>query len=106
VNYGETLSTLMFASRCMAVKTTPIQHEEIDYAEMCARLQERIGNMEGEMNRKLQDQQHQYESILESLRQEVRVYRLIQGELILRSNLCATAGASEGGVRARIPVEC
>lgn len=28
-NYAETLSTLIFASRCMAVKTTPVQHAEI-----------------------------------------------------------------------------
>ncbi len=33
VNYGETLSTLLFAQRCMAVKITPIPHEEVDYAE-------------------------------------------------------------------------
>lgn len=39
INYGETLSTLLFATRCMAVKTTPIQHEEVNYAELCARLQ-------------------------------------------------------------------
>ena len=39
VNYGETLSTLGFATRCMAIKTAPIQHEEVDSTEMCARLQ-------------------------------------------------------------------
>lgn len=27
INYGETLSTLLFAQRCMAVKVTPIRHE-------------------------------------------------------------------------------
>lgn len=31
-NYAETLSTLVFASRCMAVKTTPVQHAEIGKA--------------------------------------------------------------------------
>eukprot|EP00605_Chrysophyceae_sp_TOSAG23-4_P003023 GSChrysophyteH1.ASY1.ANO1.3328.1 assembled CDS len=31
INYGETLSTLLFAARCMAVSTTPVQHEEVDY---------------------------------------------------------------------------
>ena len=40
VNYGETLSTLLFATRCMAVKTTPLKHEEVDYADMCSRLQQ------------------------------------------------------------------
>lgn len=66
----------------MAVKTTPVQHEEIDYAEMCARLQERIGNMEGEMNRKLQEQQQQYESMLETLRQEVFYFGLFRKVVI------------------------
>lgn len=37
VNYNETLSTLLFATRCMAIKAAPVVHEEIDYAEMCAR---------------------------------------------------------------------
>lgn len=38
-NYAETLSTLVFASRCMAVKTTPVQHAEIgtsSYAQLTA----------------------------------------------------------------------
>lgn len=39
ISGGETLSTLLFASRCMAVKADPIQHEEVNYAEMYARLQ-------------------------------------------------------------------
>ncbi|RYG70112.1 hypothetical protein EON64_01035 [archaeon] len=29
VNYGETLSTLLFASRCMAVKIQPVVKEEV-----------------------------------------------------------------------------
>ena len=45
VNYGETLSTLLFASRCMSVKTAPVQHEEIDYAEMCALLRAQLSEV-------------------------------------------------------------
>jgi hypothetical protein len=32
----------MFATRCMSVKTVPIQHAEVDYAEMCAALQAKV----------------------------------------------------------------
>jgi len=39
---GETLSTLLFATRCMSVKTVPVQHAEVDYAEMCAALQAKV----------------------------------------------------------------
>ena len=46
-NAGETLSTLLFATRCMAVKTVPVQHAEVDYAEMCAALQAKLNEMEG-----------------------------------------------------------
>ena len=68
------MSTLMFASRCMAVKTTPVQHEEVDYAEMCVRLQEKIGSMENELSLKLQEQQDKYETIMQVMQQEVGRY--------------------------------
>jgi hypothetical protein len=41
ISGGETLSTLLFASRCMSVKADPVRHEEVNYAEMYARLQVR-----------------------------------------------------------------
>jgi len=34
---GETLSTLQFAARCMHVKTSPVKHEELDYASLYTR---------------------------------------------------------------------
>jgi hypothetical protein len=71
VNYGETLSTLLFAQRCMAVKITPIPHEEIDYAEMCAKLQSQINAMEGKTMEKLLKQQTVYEETIQSLAKEV-----------------------------------
>ena len=73
VNYGETLSTLLFAQRCMAVKITPIAHEEVDYAEMCAKLQAQINSMEGKMTEKLLEQQEQYEKTITELNKEVRL---------------------------------
>lgn len=35
---SETLSTLLFASRCMHVKSAPVRHEELDYARLYSRL--------------------------------------------------------------------
>ena len=71
VNYAETLSTLQFASRCMAVKSTPVQHEELDYAELCARLQQQLSVMESDMTRRMTEQQQRYESIINELRSQV-----------------------------------
>ena len=71
VNYGETLSTLLFATRCMAVKSNIVQHEEVDYAEMCARLQEKLSNYEGIMMEKLHAQQQQYEEQITNLKRAI-----------------------------------
>lgn len=71
INYGETLSTLLFAQRCMAVKVTPIPHEEVDYAEMCAKLQAQINDLQGTMSEKLIEQQSQYEKTIEDLHNQV-----------------------------------
>jgi len=67
VNYNETLSTLQFASRCMAVKSKPIVHEEVNYAELCAVLQMKLSNMEGQMNEKLLKQQLMHEAVVRDL---------------------------------------
>lgn len=48
VNFGETLSTLLFAQRCMAVKLTPAPNEEIDYIELCAKLQSKVNELQGD----------------------------------------------------------
>jgi hypothetical protein len=82
VNYGETLSTLLFAQRCMAVKITPIPHEEVDYAEMCAKLQAQVNSMEGIWTEKLVSQQEIYENTIRSLNQQLEDerYRFQQHE--------------------------
>ena len=83
INYGETLSTLLFATRCMAVKTTPIQHEEIDYADLCTRLQEKLSGIESEYTEKMLQQQDRYESIIRDLNTQVclpaSTYKHLQG---------------------------
>jgi hypothetical protein len=71
INYGETLSTLQFATRCMAVKTTPVQHEEIDYAEMCTRLQQKLNTIKGDMRSEMVEQQEKYEKIIADLRSQL-----------------------------------
>ena len=76
INYGETLSTLLFATRCMAVKTTPVQHEEIDYADLCTRVQEKLSTIESEYTEKMLQQQDKYESIIRDLHTQVCVRAL------------------------------
>jgi hypothetical protein len=61
--------------RCMAVKSTPVQHEEVDYAELCTRLQQQVNTMEATMTRKLNEQQEKYEAIISELREEVKVLK-------------------------------
>lgn len=74
VNYGETLSTLLFATRCMNVKTRPLRHEEVDYAQLCARLQEKLATVEGEFSTKILEQQQKYESIIQRLNNQVSYF--------------------------------
>lgn len=71
VNYGETLSTLLFAQRCMAVKVTPLQHEEVDYAEMAAKLQAQVNELQSKLSERLDEQQSQYEQTIHDLRQQL-----------------------------------
>ena len=71
INYSETLSTLLFAARCMSVKTTPIQHEEVDYAEMCANLQEKLSSVESRLNAKHQLQQARYQEQIKELQHQL-----------------------------------
>lgn len=72
---GETLSTLLFASRCMSVKLTPIQHSEVDYAEMCAALQAKLNEMEGVTTQRLLQQQEGHEQALRDLRTQLETER-------------------------------
>lgn len=87
VNYGETLSTLLFASRCMAVKSTPVKHEEIDYAEMCATLQAKVNAMEGLMTERLLAQQEEYDRAIRDLSGQVSVLPFYSSILLMFSYL-------------------
>jgi type VI protein secretion system component VasF len=56
----------------MAVKSTPVQHEEVDFADMCARLQHQLSSVEGQMAAKMNEQSEQYENTIRKLREQVR----------------------------------
>lgn len=73
VNYNETLSTLLFATRCMAVKSNPVQHEEVDYADLCARLQAKVNQLETDLATRSNSEQEKYEAIIQDLNYQVRV---------------------------------
>jgi len=98
VNYGETLSTLLFASRCMAVKTTPTQHERVDYAEMCVRLQEKISRVESDWMGKMSRQQDYYEGMIRELRSDASSSVSAQAPILLSKNEAVNNSAELGRV--------
>lgn len=53
------------------MKSTPVQHEEVDFAEMCARLQHQLSTVEGQMSAKLNEQSEKYENTIRKLREQV-----------------------------------
>jgi hypothetical protein len=55
----------------MAVKTTPIKHEEVDFPDLCARLQARVAQLEGQMAERSLDLQVKYENVITQLRAQV-----------------------------------
>ena len=75
VNEAESLSTLMFASRCMHVKSTPVFNEEIDYIGMCAKLQVELAAADQNYLKKLNVESEKYESIIHKLATELRAVK-------------------------------
>ena len=75
VNRSETLSTLQFASRCMHVKSAPITNEEVDYADLCAHLQEKLAKAESEKNEALAKQAARYEEVVEQMSGQIETMR-------------------------------
>eukprot|EP00944_MAST-04C_sp_MAST-4C-sp1_P015463 g15463.t1 len=66
-NNSETLSTLMFASRCMRLRSKPVVNEEVDYAQMVSILQNRLaGAVQLQKEREVAQQDH-YEQIIQEL---------------------------------------
>eukprot|EP01039_Chlorochromonas_danica_P008606 gene8606-9484_t len=71
VNYGETLSTLLFAQRCMAVKISPQPQETVDYAELCTKLQVQLASIEGRLTEEMTQQAERYEARIHTLQEEL-----------------------------------
>jgi hypothetical protein len=92
INYGETLSTLLFAQRCMAVKVTPIPHEEVDYAEMCAKLQAQLNDFQGSMSEKLIEQQAHFEKTIIELQNQLEDERHKSQQSALVSSMGLAGG--------------
>lgn len=94
VNYGETLSTLLFAQRCMAVKIAPVAHEEVDYAELCAKLQLQLSTIEETNTAKLLEQQDHYEKVIRDLNDQLEAER--EQSLQLQYNQSVQGGGGDG----------
>lgn len=58
----------------MAVKSTPVQHEELDFADMCTRLQQQLSSLEGDMVTRLSEQETKYEHVIRDLREQVCMF--------------------------------
>lgn len=49
-----------------------MQHEELDFADMCTRLQQQLSTMEGDMVRRLGEQEAKYENIIRELKLQAK----------------------------------
>eukprot|EP00752_Nemacystus_decipiens_P007852 g7014.t1 len=70
-NQAESLSTLVFASRCMRVRNSPARLEESDHMETTLRLQAQLSSMKREFCRREALQQSRYETVVTRLAQEL-----------------------------------
>ena len=70
-NLSETLSTLLFAARCMHVQSRPQINEEVDYREQNAQLQARIAGMERVYVERETAQQERYEEQLQRMQAQI-----------------------------------
>eukprot|EP00943_MAST-04B_sp_MAST-4B-sp1_P007186 g7186.t1 len=66
-NNSETLSTLMFASRCMRLRSEPVKNEEVDYAQMVSALQNQLAGAVQQQKERESAQQDHYEEIIHQL---------------------------------------
>ena len=59
----------------MHVKSNPVQHEEVDYAELCARMQSQLASMEDDFRQRQQEMQNRYEAVIRQLGEQVQQYQ-------------------------------
>ena len=75
INESGSLSTLQFASRCMQVKSVPVQHEEVDYADLCTKLQTQLNSKNELFAMQRTMERERYEGIIHKLAKELRSAR-------------------------------
>ena len=51
----------------MHVKSNPVQHEEVDFAELCTRMQAQMADMEKTFYQRELEQQERYEAVIAEL---------------------------------------
>ena len=77
-NNSETLSTLMFASRCMRLRSEPVRNEEVDYAQMVSVLQNQLAGTVQQQQERENAQQDHYEEIIHQTLACVLYFYLLQ----------------------------
>ena len=70
-NNSETLSTLMFASRCMRLKARPVKNEVVDMEQLVSVLQTQLADVAQEHKKKEIAQQDHYEKIIDNLSSQI-----------------------------------
>jgi len=55
----------------MHVKSNPVQHEEVDFAELCTRMQAQMADMEKTFYQRELEQQERYEAVIAELVSQV-----------------------------------
>jgi hypothetical protein len=105
-NAGESLSTLLFASRCMRVSASPVPsqpHTQHDYAELAAALQARLDGCEAAHATELEATRARYEAALRDLSAELEGARRAAeggtgaGAYTTLNVSLVSAGAEDGG---------
>eukprot|EP01029_Cantina_marsupialis_P011082 TRINITY_DN2487_c0_g1_i2.p1 TRINITY_DN2487_c0_g1~~TRINITY_DN2487_c0_g1_i2.p1 ORF type:complete len:805 (-),score=213.91 TRINITY_DN2487_c0_g1_i2:41-2455(-) len=66
-NGSESLSTLLFAERCMHVGVNPVRNEEIDHSQLCVKLQAQLSNVESKYLERENELRSHYEAIIADL---------------------------------------
>ena len=77
-NNSETLSTLLFASRCMRLKLKPVKNEVVDYAQLVTHLQTQLAGAVQIHKEKEVAQQDHYEKIIHEMTSEIDKLRTKQ----------------------------
>jgi hypothetical protein len=106
---AETLSTLLFASRCMRVAAQPVVASALtgmsnaDFADVAARLQARLGAIEGSHAVEVAALQGRYEQALAELEAQLAQAQQERAEALERADAAAESAAAAETVRESRP---